>query len=107
MFKGSEKQISIIIVILFGFIIFFIGADGFKAFTAETARTNKLIEQKPALPLVTLEDSLGEQYSFDELNGKYSLMTFIYTACSTVCPMLENNMANIYKHFTGSVVRED
>lgn len=107
MLKGHETLVSIIVVIVFGFTLFFIGTDGFKAFTAETARTNKLIEQKPALPLVTLEDSLGEQYSFDEFNGKYILMTFIYTACSTVCPMLEKNVSNIYEQVPEMYLGED
>lgn len=107
MLKGREKIISILVVILFGFMLFFIGTDGFRAFTAETARTNKLIEDKPALPLVTLEDSLGEKYSFDEFSDKYVLMTFIYTACSTVCPMLEKNVAQIYEQIPEQYLGED
>src|SRR5690625_529870 len=107
MFKKFEKQISIVVVLLFGFMLFFFGTDGFTAFTAETARTNKLINEQPALPLVTLEDSLGEQYSFDEFNDKYLLMTFIYTSCSTVCPILEKNVAEIYEEIPENYVGKD
>lgn len=107
MIKNREKAVSILMVILFGITLFFIGTDGFQAFTAETARTNKLLKEKPALPYAILEDSLGEQYSFDEFKGRYILMTFIYTACSTVCPMLEKNVANIYEKVPARYLGED
>lgn len=97
MFKNKNQRISITVVLIFGILLFYFGTDGFRAFTAETARTNSLIKNQPSLPLVTLEDSLKNKYSFDEFEGKYLLMTFIYTACSTVCPVLETNAAQIFE----------
>src|SRR5690625_4057696 len=104
MFSNKKQRISIIVVLIFGILLFYVGTDGFRAFTAETARTNKLIAEKPALSLVTLEDSLGDMYSFDEFSDKYLLMTFIYTACTTVCPELERNAAHIYKQLPDHVL---
>ncbi|MDY0407851.1 SCO family protein [Virgibacillus soli] len=97
MFKNKQTLQSIIVVILFGFVLFFIGTNGFQAFTAEVARTNRLLTDKPQFPNVTLEDSKGRTYSFDEFAGKYVLLTFIYTACTDVCPKMEVNMAEVYK----------
>lgn len=97
MFTNKKERISILVVLIFGVLLFSIGTDGFRAFTAETARTKQLIEEQPSLPLVTLEDSLEKTYSFDEFQDKYLLMTFIYTACSTVCPVLESNAADIFE----------
>lgn len=97
MIHHRRKQLSLFVVIIFGFFLFIIGTDGFTAFTAETARTNKLIEEKPRLPKVTLEDSLGMQYGFNEFSDKYLFMTFFYTGCTTVCPQLERNVAKIYE----------
>lgn len=107
MFTSRKKLISITVVLLFGFLLFFVGTDGFRAFTAETARTNKLIEEQPSLPPVLLEDSLGREYSFDEFHGKYVVMTFIYTACSTVCPQLEMNVAQIYEKIPATYLKDD
>lgn len=107
MFKNKKQFISLTVVLLFGFLLFFLGTDGFRAFTAETARTNKLIGEQPSLPLVTLEDSMGREYSFDEFQGKYVVMTFIYTACSTVCPQLEMNVAQIYEQIPEQYLGED
>jgi protein SCO1 len=107
MFKNRENTISLIVVILFGCILFFVGTDGFKAFTAETARVNQLLEDKPVFPDVTLEDSKGREYSFSEFEGKYVFITFIYTACGTVCPQLEFNMADVYDMLPKKYIGED
>lgn len=96
MIKNKHNLISIFIVLLFGFGLFYIGTDGFKAYTAETARTNKLIEEKPKFPEVVLEDSKEREYPFSFFEGKYVMLTFIYTACSDVCPQLEMNLAQVY-----------
>src|SRR5699024_7849419 len=72
-----------------GLIIFYTGTDDFTAFTAETARTNKLITDQPIVPDVIIEDSLENEFHFSDLLGKYVFMTFFYSICSTVCVQLE------------------
>ena len=99
--------IAILVVLLFGAILFFIGTDGFSAYTVETARVNKLMEENPVFPEVTLEDSKERVYSFSEFEGKYVMLTFIYTACSDVCPQLEFNLAEVYKQIPKKYIGED
>lgn len=103
----NPLKISIAVVLLFSFGLFFIGTDGFQAFTAETARTNDLIETQPEFPEVTLEDSHERTYSFSEFEGKHVFITFMYTACTSVCPQLEMNMYNVYKQLPEEAVGED
>ncbi len=106
----SDKKrttISTVIVLVFGFILFYIGTDGFQAYTAETVRTNALIENSPKFPEVTLEDSKKRTYPFSEFEGKYVFITFIYTACSDVCPQLEVNVAEVYKNIPEKFIGED
>lgn len=103
----SNNLLSIIIILVFGFLIFFVSTDGFQAFTAETARTKELIEEKPQFPNVTLEDSKEREYSFSEFSGKYVFITFIYTACTDVCPELELNMAQVYERIPEQYIGED
>ncbi|HLT56832.1 MAG TPA: SCO family protein [Bacillota bacterium] len=105
--KISYNLLSIIIILVFGFLIFFVSTDGFQAFTAETARTKELIEKKPQFPNVTLEDSKEREYSFSEFSGKYVFVTFIYTACTDVCPELELNMAQVYERIPEQYIGED
>ncbi|QUG42898.1 SCO family protein [Psychrobacillus sp. INOP01] len=101
------NSIAILVVLLFGAILFFIGTDEFTAYTVETARVNKLMEVNPVFPEVTLEDSKGRVYHFSEFEGKYVMLTFIYTACSDVCPQLEFNLAEVYKQIPRKYIGED
>lgn len=94
--KNRQTLYACSIVFVFGFILFFIGTDGFTAYTAESARVTKLIENQPEFPEVTLEDSEGRTYSISEFEDKYVFITFIYTGCTTVCIQLEQNMAQVY-----------
>lgn len=107
MLKSRRQWISISLVIIFGLSLFYIGTDGFRAFTAETARTNQLINEQPALPTVTLEDGLGKTYEFDEFSDQYMFMTFFYTACTTVCPILERNVADVYEQIPDQYLGKD
>jgi len=107
MIKNWHNTLAIILVILFGCALFFIGTDGFQAFTEETARTNKLIEETPKFPEVTLEDSMERVYPFSEFEGKYVMLTFIYTNCTDVCLQLEVNLAEVYDKVPAAYIGED
>lgn len=101
----NYSRIASITILVFGTLLFFVATDGFQAFTVEQARVNELIEERPLFPEVTLEDSKGRTYPFSEFQGKYVMLTFIYTACTDVCPELEMNLAQVYqaipKHYIG------
>ena len=94
-------------MILFGFVLFYIGTDGFRAYTAETARVNQLMKENPVFPDVTMEDSKGRKYSISEFENKYVFITFLYTSCGTVCPLLEMNMAQVYDLLPSKYIGED
>ena len=105
--RNKTNLISTIIVLLFGAILLFIATDGFQAYTVETARVNKLMEENPVFPDVTLEDSKERVYPFSEFEGKYVMLTFIYTACTDVCPELEMNLAQVYQSIPEEYIGED
>ncbi|WP_106498063.1 SCO family protein [Lentibacillus sp. Marseille-P4043] len=108
MIENRRNALAITIVIIFGSILFYIGTDGFHAFTAESARTYELIKNKPTFPSVTLQDSRERTYTFDSFaEGKFVFLTFMYTSCTTVCPQLEMNMANVYKMIPQKYIGED
>lgn len=103
----NRQVIAVVVVLLFGFSLFYIGTDGFRAFTAETARVNKLVETRPNLPDVELQDSKLREYNFSEFEGKYLMMTFVYTRCTTVCPQLEMNFQEVYEAVPPEYLGED
>ncbi|WP_066289694.1 SCO family protein [Bacillus sp. FJAT-29937] len=107
MTKNRHNTIAAIVVLLFGCVLFFIATDGFRAFTAETARVNQLVKEKPVFPDVTLEDNKGRKYPISEFEDKYVFITFLYTSCATVCPQLEMNMAQVYDLLPKKYIGED
>ena len=107
MIKNRQTIISCILVLVFGLSLFYIGTDGFTAYTAESARVTKLIEDQPEFPDVTFEDSEGRTYSIDEFEGKYVFITFIYTGCTTICIKLEENMAQVYDQIPDEYIGKD
>ncbi|MEC1522485.1 SCO family protein [Neobacillus niacini] len=107
MIKNKHNIISLVLVLVFGIVLFFIGTDGFSAFTVETARVKQLIDDKPKFPDVTLEDSNGRKYSISEFEDKYVFITFLYTSCTTVCPELEYNMKQVYDKVPSQYKGED
>ncbi|WP_077620469.1 SCO family protein [Bacillus sinesaloumensis] len=107
MIKKNRTTFANIFILLFGCALFYMGTDGLQAFTAETARVNQLIEEKPTFPDVTLEDSEGRTYPISEFEDKYVFITFIYTACTTVCPQLEMNMAQVYEQIPQEYIGEE
>lgn len=107
MIKNRQNTIACLLVFIFGIALFYIGTDGFRAYTAETARVNQLIDEKPKFPEVTLEDNKGRKYSISEFRDKYVLITFIYTSCTTVCLQLEMNMSQVYDLVPSKYIGED
>lgn len=107
MTKRRQTLLSSLLVILFGAILFYVGTDGFQAYTAESARVNRLVEDQPAFPEVLLEDNFGREYSISEFEDKYVFITFLYTACTTVCPQLEYNMLQVYEKLPQKYIGED
>lgn len=98
MSKNKPTLYAGLAVLVFGIFLFYFGTDGFTAYTAETARVTKLIEDQPEFPKeVLLEDSEGRTYTISEFEDKYVFITFIYTACTTVCVQLEYNMSQVYE----------
>ncbi|WP_026905789.1 SCO family protein [Paucisalibacillus globulus] len=105
--KNKHQTIAIVLIMVFGFIVFYIGTDGFQAYTAETARSLQLEKERPTFPEVTLEDSKERAYTFSEFEGKYVMLTFIYTACTDVCPQLEMNLNEVYQQIPKEYLGDD
>jgi protein SCO1 len=105
--KNRNTTFACFLVLLFGCVLFYVGTDGFRAFTAETARVNQLTSEQPKFPDVTLEDSNGRMYPISEFEDKYVFITFLYTSCMTVCPQLEMNMSQVYEKIPSQYIGED
>ncbi|MFA9461288.1 SCO family protein [Thiohalorhabdus sp. Cl-TMA] len=73
----------------------FWGTDGFRALTAETARRIAVSEHPRAVPDLRLQLQSGAEARLRDLRGELVVATFIYTRCTTMCPMLGLRMKRI------------
>nr|WP_304213177.1 SCO family protein [Fredinandcohnia onubensis] len=102
-----RKSIGILFALVAGLSLLWIGTDGLRAFTAEKARIIELEREQPKLPSATLIDSNSKNFQLQELEGKYTLITFMYTSCGDVCPVLERNFAEIYENIPNDVLGKE
>lgn len=69
--------------------------DGFRAFTTETARRLDVREHPRVLPPAALQTARGDTLSLARLRGKWLLVDFIYTRCTTYCSLQGTEFARL------------
>lgn len=77
-----------LLVVAAGVTLLTVATDRLQAFTTETAR-QVFVRQHPfELPGVMIETQTGEQINLADLRGRWVLIDFIYTRCTTLCAVL-------------------
>lgn len=71
-----------------GGALFWFGTSGFRGFTSEGARRAAVARAPQRLPAVQLEDEHGRAFSLAEFRGRPVVVNFVYTKCSSTCPLL-------------------
>jgi protein SCO1/2 len=71
--------------------------DGFRAFTAESARRLAIRDHPPVVPLLPLQTAEGARTNFGELRGRWVLVDFIYTHCMTQCSLQGSEFARMQR----------
>lgn len=69
--------------------------DGFRAFTSESARRLDIREHPRALPGVELQMADGRRIGLDAFSGRWLLVDFIYTRCTTYCSVQGSAFARL------------
>lgn len=71
--------------------------DGFRAFTTETARRIDIGAHPRALPQVRLQTASGHTVGLSALRGRWLLVDFIYTRCTTYCSVQGTEFAQLQR----------
>lgn len=69
--------------------------DRFRAFTSEAARRIDVREHPRVLPQVPLQTAHGQEIDFASLRGRWLLVDFIYTRCTTYCSVQGSEFARL------------
>lgn len=82
-----------------GLTALWVGTDGGRAFTAETARRLEVREHPKAVPNWHLEDQNAKTLALGDWHGQYVVVDFIYTSCTSACLTLSSGMGNLQREF--------
>ena len=71
------------------------GTDGLRALTSEAARRRAIAASPRNVPAVELEDQDGRSFTLQHYRGQPVLVDFVYTTCSSVCPLLSEDFRRL------------
>lgn len=78
--------------------------DGFRAFTSETARRIDVRERPREIPArIPLQTAQGATIDLAGLRGRWLLVDFIYTRCTTYCSVQGNEFARLQRRLAGPI----
>ncbi len=107
MSTGMPGLAATALVTLLGIGGFWLGTDGFTAFTAETARRADVLRKPRILPAVELEDQDGRRFSLSDYQGRWLAVEFIYTRCATICRSLGMAFRQVRERLPAQVLGRD
>lgn len=77
--------------------------DGFRAYTTESARRLHIRENPPVVPPLSLQTAGGGHTGFGALRGRWLLVDFIYTRCTTYCSVQGSEFARLQRQLAGPI----
>lgn len=84
-----------LLVLAVGLSVLTAATDGFRAFTSETARRIDVREHPRVLPQLPLQTAGRATIDFADLRGRWLLVDFIYTRCTTYCSVQGSEFARL------------
>jgi protein SCO1/2 len=82
-----------------GLAMLWIGTDGGRAFTTETARRLEVREHPKPVPNWRLEDQNAGVLALGDWRGRYVVVDFIYTSCTSACLILGSGLQSLQRDF--------
>lgn len=97
---SAASSLALLLAGLWGLSV---ATDGFRAFTTQSARAVAVARQRPPVPDARFEDQAGRQWALDELAGKWLVVDFMYTRCTTLCSVLGSRLAQVQEQLAGPI----
>lgn len=89
-----------------GLVVSFAVTDGFTAFTLESARRQQAMRSPRLVASLPVELAEGQQRTLSDWQGRYVLIDFIFTRCTTLCTALGSEYARL-KRALGAEIQSD
>ena len=82
---AARTLLASLVIAAAGALTLAAATDGLQAFTSDAALRLDVARRPRPLPQVALETARGTQIDFAALRGRWLLVDFIYTRCTTFC----------------------
>ncbi|MBV6418049.1 MAG: hypothetical protein CMLOHMNK_02829 [Steroidobacteraceae bacterium] len=96
-----------LLILAAGIAVLARATDGFRAFTSETARRIDVRKHPRALPDVVLQTAEGRRVGLGSLRGRWVLIDFIYTRCTTYCSVQGGVFARLQAELAAPIAAGD
>ena len=89
-----RRGVALLVLLLFGAFAVGCGSDSQRSGTTTASTFHGLVIQPPSpAPALALRDYTGRAVNLAAFRGKAVLVTFVYTHCPDVCPLIVTNLA--------------
>jgi protein SCO1/2 len=105
--RAMKVMVNSILVVALGIAVLFVSTNGFSAFTSEGVRRLKIRNNPVDLPHVPLVNSTGDTFYIQSFKDKSVLVDFIFTNCSSLCPMVTENFKLLHKKLQESSLKDE
>lgn len=79
--------------------------NGFQALTSQSARSVEIREHPRPVPAVMLQDQDGHDFNFASLHGKWVIVDFMYTRCTTLCMVMGSQFGQLARQLRAPIAR--
>lgn len=90
-----------LLILVGGTVALALATDNFRAFTTATAWQAEVARSPRPVPDALLQIATGEFVHLDELRGRWLLVDFIYTRCTTYCAVQGRGFARLQEELAG------
>lgn len=90
-----RRVLSGVLAAMLGSAALWHATDGLRAFTSERARAIDVSDRPRDIPDAPLQLATGGSARLSDLKGRPVVVTFIYTRCTSLCPMLTARLAEL------------
>jgi len=92
--RNMRRGVALLVLLLFGAVVAGCGSDSrASGATAATAFEGLTLQPPRPAPALALRDYTGQAVNLAAFRGKVVLVTFVYTHCPDVCPLIVTNLA--------------
>lgn len=95
--------LAALLVLSAGLVVSYRATDGFEAFTLESARRVQAMRSPQLIGSLPLQLAEGHKRTLSDWQGRYVLVDFIFTRCTTLCTAMGSGYARLQQSLASEI----